>query len=107
MAGRAAYLHGVADRWSLVVRNFGVNPSGEYLDVPWTDPDWMGFAVQACNVHSGLGSFSELEYHIPGIGDGTGRTVCEDYAQVWAYRGPKDKILAIARRLVAGNDFRL
>jgi hypothetical protein len=106
MAGRAAYLHGVADHWSLVVRNFGVNPSGEYVDVPWTDPDWMGFAVQACNVNSGLGSFSELEYHIPGIGDGTGRNVCEDFAQVWAYRGPKDKILAIARRLVAGNDFR-
>jgi len=106
MAGRAAYIHGKDDDWSLVVRNFGVNPSGEYVDVPWTDPDWRGFAVQACNVCSGLGAFSELEYHIPGIGDGTGLSSCQDHAQVWAYRGPKEQILAIARRLVAGNDFR-
>lgn len=107
MAGRAAYIHGQKDDWSLVVRNFGVNPSGEYVDVPWNDPDWRGFAVQACNVCSGLGAFSELEYHIPGIGDGTGLSSCQDHAQVWAYRGPKKQILAIARRLVAGNDFRM
>ena len=107
MAGRAAYIHGENDDWSLVVRNFGVNPSGEYLDVPWTDPDWRGFAVQACNVCSGLGSFSELEYHIPGIGAGTGLSACEDHAQVWTYRGPRERILAIARRLVTGNDFRM
>jgi hypothetical protein len=107
MAGRAAYIHGQNDDWSLVVRNFGVNPSGEYVDVPWADPDWRGFAVQACNVCSGLGSFSELEYHIPGIGAGTGLSACEDHAQVWAYRGPRERIIAIARRLVAGNDFRM
>jgi hypothetical protein len=107
MAGRAAYIHGENDDWSLVVRNFGVNPSGEYLDVPWTDPDWRGFAVQACNVCSGLGSFSELEYHVPGIGAGTGLSACEDHAQVWTYRGPRERILAIARRLVTGNDFRM
>lgn len=107
MAGRAAYIHGKNDDWSLVVRNFGVNPSGEYVDVPWTDPDWRGFAVQACNVCSGLGSFSELEYHIPGIGAGTGLSACQDHAQVWAYRGPRERILAIARRLVTGNDFRM
>lgn len=107
MAGRAAYIHGKGNDWSLVVRNFGVNPSGEYVDVPWHDPEWRGFAVQACNVCSGLGAFSELEYHIPGIGAGTGLSSCQDLAQVWAYRGPKDRILAIARRLVAGNDFRM
>jgi hypothetical protein len=107
MAGRAAYVHGQNNDWSLVVRNFGVNPSGEYVDVPWNEPDWRGFAVQACNVRSGLGEFSELEYHIPGIGAGTGLSSCEDHAQVWAYRGPKKQILTIARRLVAGNDFRM
>jgi hypothetical protein len=107
MAGRAAYVHGQNNDWSLVVRNFGVNPSGDYVDVPWNDPDWRGFAVQACNVCSGLGAFSELEYHIPAIGAVTGLSSCEDHAQVWAYRGPKKQILAIARRLVAGNDFRM
>jgi len=107
MAGRAAYIVGEGDHWSLVVRNFSINPSGEYVDVPWTDPDWLGFAVQACNVHSGLGSFSELEYHIPAIGAGTGHSSCEDHAQVWAYRGPKDKIAAIARLLVAGSGCRI
>jgi hypothetical protein len=107
MAGRAGYIVGAGDDWALVLRNFSINPSGEYVDVPWTNPGWQGFAVQACNVNSGLGSFSELEYHIPAIGEGTGHASCEDHAQVWAYRGPKEKIAAIAKILVAGSGFRI
>jgi len=101
MTGRAGYLRGAGDEWSLVVRNFTVNPSGEYVDVPWNDPGWLGFAVQACSVDNELGAFSELEYHIPAIGRLTGRARCDDTAQVWAFRGPKAPIHDIARRLVS------
>ena len=57
------------------------------MDAPWKDTDYLGFSTQACNVNSGLGRFSELEYHIPAIGQGTGSVRCHDEAQVWAFRG--------------------
>lgn len=101
--GRVGYLVEQHGGWALIVRNFAVNPSGEYVDVPWDDPSDLGYSTQACNVNSGLGRFSELEYHIPAIGGGTGRLRCDDTAQVWAFRGSKAKILQIARTLVAGD----
>jgi len=99
--GRVGYLFSQGDTWSLIIRNFTVNPSGEYVDVPWNDTGDYGYSTQACNVNSGLGQFSELEYHIPAIGRGTGRTTCLDEAQVWAFRGPKPQVLQVCRLLVA------
>jgi hypothetical protein len=100
-AGRVGYLYEKADRWGLIVRNFLVDPSGEYVDVPWDDTADLGYSTQACNVDSGLGRFSELEYHVPAIGAGTHRTRCDDAAQVWAFRGPRRAILAAARALLS------
>lgn len=100
VCGRAGYIKQEGKHWTVVVRNFSVNPSGEYVDVPWNEPTLRGFAVQACNVRSALGKFAELEYHTPAIGQGTGRTACTDTAQVWAYRGPRADILRIAKCLV-------
>jgi hypothetical protein len=101
MCGRVGYTCRTDGQWSLIVRNFRVNPSGQYVDVPWTDPDRLGFAVQACNVNNELGAFSELEYHIPAIGHGTGRTRCDDAAQVWAFRGT-ERQMATVRKLLLG-----
>jgi hypothetical protein len=100
VCNRIGYLYPSGERWALILRNFVVNPSGEYVDVPWTETDYFGFAVQACNVNSNLGAFSELEYHIPAIGRGTGATRCDDAAQVWAFRGPRTPIELIARTLL-------
>ncbi|MBM4090910.1 MAG: hypothetical protein FJ276_16030 [Planctomycetes bacterium] len=105
VTGRVAYLFQQGCRRALIIRNFVVNPSGEYVDVPWDDPSDFGYSTQACNVNSGLGQFSELEYHIPAIGGNTGRMRCEDVAQVWAFRGPQQPVLDITRRLVAGDHF--
>jgi hypothetical protein len=101
MCGRVGYTYRMDDQWSLIVRNFQVNPSGEYVDVPWTDPDRLGFAVQACNVNNELGAFSELEYHIPAIGHGTSGARCDDAAQVWAFRGTEPQ-MATARKILLG-----
>jgi len=98
--GRVGYLYRSANQWRLIIRQFAVNPSGEYVDVPWNDPDDCGYSTQACNVNSGLGQFSELEYHIPAIGGDTDRFQCQDEAQVWAFRGPRRQIAGICRRLV-------
>jgi hypothetical protein len=98
--GRVAYIYNDGKEWCLIIRNFAVNPSGEYVDVPWSDPTHCGFSTQACNVNSGLGRFSELEYHIPAIGHGTGRIRCQDEAQVWAFRGLQTQISQVCQLLV-------
>ena len=100
VCNRVGYIHSDGNRWVLIIRNFVTNPSGEYVDVPWTETDYFGYAVQACNVDSNLGTFSELEYHIPAIGGDTGATQCHDTAQVWAFRGSKQQIGAIAKTLL-------
>jgi hypothetical protein len=98
--GRVAYRHGSGQESVLVVRNFFVNPSGEYVDVPWNETSYYGFSTQACSVNSGLGSFSELEYHVPAIGQGTGLDSCHDVSQVWAFRGSEGKIQRVLESLI-------
>lgn len=103
VCNRIGYLYRAHHHWALIIRNFVVNPSGEYVDVPWTDTGYFGFAVQACNVNSQLGAFSELEYHTPAIGTGTGCTRRDDAAQVWAFRGEKTEIKLVAKTLLTPN----
>jgi len=98
--GRIGYIYQTGPQWAMIVRNFFINPSGEYVDVPFDETDRFGYSTQACNVNSGLGSFSELEYHIPAIGRGTGRTRCDDASVVWAFRGSLNGIRAVCRALL-------
>jgi hypothetical protein len=106
--GRVGYLHRSSFRqWELVVRNFNVNPSGHYPEVPWRRPSEVGHCVQACSVNSALGQFSELEYHAPAITLGAadrqrGNESCQDVSQVWAYRGSPAAIHRAAKSLL-GN----
>ena len=103
MTGRVGYMYSRGDQTALVVRNFAVNPSGEYVDVPWTETTDLGYAGQTCNVNSALGSFSELEYHVPAIGRETGSIRSDDVSQVWAYRGPSASVQAIAESLLSAE----
>mgnify|MGYP000855928245 CR=1 FL=1 len=101
VAGRVGYRYAAGnDRWALIVRNVFVNPSGLYVDVPWTDLEDFGYVIQACNVNGSLGTFSELEYHVPAVGPKTGHTRCEDISQVWAFRGDRVSIDRVARCLL-------
>ena len=99
--GRVGYLYPANNQLALVIRNFLVNPSGEYVDVPWSDTEDLGYSTQACNVNSGLGTFSELEYHSPAIGQRLGRIQCDDESVIWAFRGTRDRIHAIAKSLLS------
>lgn len=93
------YLHGGTHTASLVIRNFSVNPSAEYVDVPWNNEKEMGYSTQICNVNNEMGAFSELEYHVPAIGRGIREST--DVSQVWAFRGTLDEIEMIARTLLS------
>ena len=104
VTGRVGYVYRSGSERSLVVRNFGVNPSATYADVPWDDLDDLGYAVQACSVcNERLGSFSELEYHVPAIGGRLGPAHCEDVSQVWAFRGAADAVRRLAGLLLGSN----
>lgn len=104
LTGRAGYLRPLEQgEWSLVVRNFSVNPSGEYIDVPWDNLDELGYAFQAYNDDGKLGLFGELEYHAPAIGGQTGLTSSSDQSQVWAFSGPEGPIRAIAELLLGAQ----
>jgi hypothetical protein len=99
-AGRVGYMYDSDGSSTLIVRNFFVNPAGDYVDTPWTDQEDFGYAVQACNVNSSLGRFSELEYHVPAIGEGTGLNRCDDVSQVWAFRGARPLLKEVAQSLL-------
>lgn len=104
VAGRLAYRHQTDDGvWALIVRNVFINPSGSYVDIPWNGPAELGDAVQGCNINSGLGRFSEVEYHVPAIGPATGRFLSVDVSQVWAFRGARDQIDVVTRNLVSAS----
>jgi hypothetical protein len=104
VTGRAGYVYGQDDRWSLVIRNFSVNPSGQYIDVQRHDPDDYGYAFQMCRVDEPqYGSFCELEYHAPAIGALPDPARSEDISQLWAFRGPREAIDAIALKLLGGT----
>jgi len=102
--GRVGYFYerdGVAQ---LIVRNFFVNPSGDYVDAAWKDASDVGYAVQACNIDNPqFGKFSEMEYHVPAIGVPGARPKCEDSAQTWAWRGLREAIALIARRMLGAE----
>lgn len=101
--GRGGYYYEVQGIGHLIVRNFSLDLSGDYIDAPWTDPGDTGYAVQVCNVNNELGQFSELEYHVPAIGGGTGKSRSEDCSQVWAYRGIPSQLAAVAERLLGSS----
>jgi hypothetical protein len=101
VTGRIGYRYQARDgSWSLVIRNVFVNPSGQYVDVPWDRPDAFGYAVQACNIDSPLGQFSELEYHVPAVSPDAGRNFCADVSQVWAFRGRREQIDTVVQTLL-------
>jgi len=99
--GRIGYIYSTGREHALIVRNFSVNPSGEYADVPWTEPEDKGYSTQACSVNSRWGMFSEMEYHVPAIGAGTGQSYIEDRSELWAFRGTQEDIRMIARALLS------
>ena len=101
--GRIGYLYRTRDKYALIIRNFFVNPSGEYADVPWTEPEDRGYSTQACSVNSRWGMFSEMEYHVPAIGGATGLRHVEDRSQLWAFRGSHGDMLKIAHKLLSNE----
>ena len=96
LGGRACYFRKLAENeYTVVVRNFFIDPSGEYVDTPWADPTDRGYALECYNDGGVNGAYGELEYHSPAMGNGSGRTECFDCAQLWGFQGSRRNILEI------------
>jgi hypothetical protein len=105
LTGRMGYVYQQGEQWSLVVRSFDVDPRGEYVDTPPDDLNDTGYAVQVCNVNiDELGAFAELEYHCPAIGPASQTKAWVDTSRLWAYRGSREVVEAIARMLLLNSE---
>ena len=96
VTGRAGYIVEQNGGWSLVIRNFFSNPSGQYIDVAWNTPEDLkdfGYVFQACNFNAEGVVFFGMEYHLPA---GT----CVDSSQLWAFCGPYEEIRKTAELLL-------
>lgn len=103
LTGRAGYLWTSCkddDRWNLVVRNFTVNLSGDYVDALWDNPTDTGYAFQACAVNEGDETFNELEYHAPAVSTAPGQNRACDQSQLWAFRGELSNIATVMGHLL-------
>jgi hypothetical protein len=104
LCGRTGYVYQRGEVWTLVVRNFFVNMSGEYIDVQKHDQDDYGYAFQMCRVDEvEFGSFCEMEYHAPAVGDLPDPTRSEDVSTIWAFRGTREAIAAITEKLLGAK----
>jgi hypothetical protein len=102
LTGRIGYFHGTGDQVTLVVRQFTVDSSAAYVDVPWqtaADLEGAGCAAQICAVdHPVLGRYVELEHHSPAI-DCARSTHLTDISHLWAIRGAEPDVRAVARQV--------
>ncbi len=108
LTGRAGYFYRSfqdADLWNLVVRNFTVNPFGDYVDALWDDPADTGYVFQACAVNEGDETFNELEYHAPAAVTAPGQNRVCDQSQLWAFRGGFANIATVAEHLLGTRPF--
>jgi hypothetical protein len=85
----------------LTVKQIGVYPSSDYLDVPWHHPNDRGHCVQLYNDDGKIGSFGELEHHAPRVEwDPEKRLFArKDICQTWCYSGDYDSIAKVFRLL--------
>ena len=99
--GRLGYVWQQGETNMLVIRNFFNNPSGDYVDVPKSAPEDLGYSVFAVSIDSALGDFTEMEYHAPAIRANLGKVRTTDVSQIWAFSGNHDMIRKIVRLLLA------
>jgi hypothetical protein len=105
VTGRAGYWRETATPgiWELVVRQFQVDPTGEYVDALWSNGE-EGWGFQACCVRQGAECFNELEYHAPAVTARAGGNRRQELSCVWAFRGAVEGVTRAARALLGTAD---
>lgn len=101
VTGRAGYIReGTDGKHYLFIRQFDVDPSAEYGDVPAHALSDKGHCVQCYNDNGELGQFGELEYHTPMMDRSSGNNILQDTSQVGCYLGRLEDMLRIQQLLL-------
>jgi hypothetical protein len=101
VTGRAGYIReGKDGKYYLLIRQFEVDPSAEYLDVPVHALSDKGHCVQCYNDNGELGQFGELEYHTPVMERTQGNKTLQDKSQIWCYLGRLEDMQRIQHLLL-------
>jgi hypothetical protein len=99
--GRMGYLRDLeGGRTLLLVRSFGVDPSGLYSEESFDQPGNNGNAVHIYHDDGELGGFGEMECSAPAIGGPTGRSRCLDSFVTWLFLGPPAAVREIGLHLI-------
>ncbi|MBP1994005.1 DUF6786 family protein [Paenibacillus eucommiae] len=101
ITGRMGYMReGAEGEAYLLVRQFQVNPSADYPDVPADRLDDQGHCVQCYNDSGELGAFGEMEYHSPALSIKSKDKELQDRSQIWCYNGKAADIEVISGQLL-------
>lgn len=101
LQGRVGYEYAAADNEAyLLVRQFQVQPDGDYRDASLSEPDDRGHCLQCYNDDGALGHFGEIEYHTPVMDSENGINRLDDVSQVWCYRGSMSTLERIRKHLL-------
>lgn len=93
LTGRVGYTRQEVDgRATLLVRNFAINPSADYLDVSADNPNDRGHCLQCYNDNGLLGAFGEVEYHTPVLDCEREGASLIDRSGIWCYSGKSETI---------------
>lgn len=101
--GRVGYIRHAGtspDAFTLLVRSFANDPSGEYTEEPDFSPGVQGDSVHLYNDDGALGGFAELEARGRTIGMRAGRTHSVDHFSTWCYHGSAQELADVARELL-------
>lgn len=98
--GRAGYLkRPAAATAELLVRAFSNDPAADYVEEPDALPGCRGLSFHVYNDGGAFGGFGELECNGRSAGPGAD-AVRDDSFSFWLFRGPVDRVDAIARALL-------
>ena len=100
--GKMLYLKVATPRPFLIIRWFSVGRSGDYFDIPFTEPKSPG-TVQQIYVDNGIyGNFGEMEHHSPALISGV-RDQVADTCTTWAFIGTAGVLEQLARTIIDGE----
>jgi hypothetical protein len=101
-SGRVGYLYHEENSiiWSMLIRNYFVNPSGIYSEEPFDSPGDSGYAFHIYNSGNADIQFGEIECQGEALGTDPEKTQSSDKMLTWFFRGNLADLTKIASILL-------
>jgi Family of unknown function (DUF6786) len=101
-SGRVGYLYHKENStiWSMLIRNYFVNPSGSYSEEPFDSPGDSGYAFHLYNSGDAEIQFGEIECQGEAIGTDPKKIQSSDKMLTWFFQGNLTDLIKIASILL-------